>query len=920
MWKEENKVILSIFIFCLFGFWLNAQDLTQKYSKIKVDIKNRLEVAELAKLGLELEHAKGSFADGIEIVVSEFEMQKLEENRFEYEVLIADMYQDYLRRRSIEQNDPRFQAILNQRSSNAADGFGYGSMGGFYTYTEVVNKMDEMLANFPNLVTQKFSIGTSLEGRTIWAYKISDNPNTDESNEEEVVYYDAMHHAREPMSMSCILNFSFWLLENYASDSEVEYLLDNRELYFVPIVNPDGYVQNQSDFPFGGGLWRKNKRVTSSSCPASFGVDLNRNYADGWGLTVGSSSDPCEETYHGNAAFSEPESQAVRDFTNDIDPVSVMTIHAVDGSVLMPYGYTSPADEHGLYSELCMEMYDENNYLHGLISGVIGYFTAGTTRDYMHSSGRFSILPEIGGSGFWPMQSEIFPLVDENVKPMKMFAWLAGSMADFQSHKLKGQLVPGSSSGLEIAIKNKGLNSSSGNVTVQLLSNNPDVTIINNNISYGNIGSRATENNANDLFGLEIDNNASVGDEVEIEVMVMQDGLETDREVLIFHIGFRQELFKDDSENGSGKWAGNGNPNTWEICDDDAYSGNNCFCDSEGGSIINADNIFRISNGIDLSNTQNPKAEFAAKWSMESSVDFARFQVSTNNGGSWTSLQSDFTISVNGAQAYTGNTNWVHVVSDLSAYTNQSNVRFRFSLSSNATRASDGFYFDDFSIVDYRDCPDISSDKIFVNQNATGSGFGDTWNDAYSNLELAFNVLDCNGSIDTIWIAEGIYKTDAFGDDRSKYFELDKGYKIYGGFSGNETSINQRDIASHPTIISGEIGSGSPSDNANTIFRNIVTNDTVIIDGIIIESGYQDDFTFNLYSGGITNYGKLILSNCIIDNCFSIYDGSSIYTSNPNSYLRFENSTISNSSGNQDRWFYSRNGAVIDFIGVNNIE
>ena len=914
------KLLASLLICIVSCFQIYGQDTELKYSKIKIFLDSPSQVEALAQLGLELEHVKGNFQEGLEIVVSEYELNDIENNQFKHEVIVPDMYADYLRRRRIELTNPAFQNILNQRSSRSADGFGYGSMGGFYTYTEIVSKLDEMFADFPSLVTEKFSIGTTIEGRTIWAYKISDNPTVDESNTEDVVYYDAMHHAREPMSMSCILNFSFWLLENYNSDPEVTYLIDNREMYFVPIVNPDGYVQNESNFPTGGGLWRKNKRVTSSSCPGSIGVDLNRNYSFQWGNTLGSSTDPCNNTYHGTAAFSEPETQAVRDFTNSIDPVAVMTIHAVDGSVLIPNGHQTPATQHDLYSELCMEMYDENNYIHGLISGVIGYFTSGTTRDFMHNNGRFSVLPEIDGSEFWPMQSEIFPLVDENVKPMKIFAWLAGGMADLQSHSIKGQLVPGSSAGLEIGIKNKGLNSDADNVTVEISSNNPDVSISNNTHAYGTIASRAYADNSSSLFGLEINNNATIGDEVEIEVIVYQNGVESDRETLVFYVGFRQELFEDNSENLDINWTAGGNPNTWGNCNDDAYSGSSCFCDSEGESVKNTNNFFTLTNNIDLSNTQNPKAEFVAKWSMESSLDVARFQISVNNGASWASLGSDYTISVGGAPAYTGNNNWVHVITDLSAFANQSNVRFRFLHFSNGTRESDGFYFDDFAIVDYRDCPDYAGGKIFVNQNATGSGFGDSWNDAYSNLELAFNVLDCNGNIDTVWIAEGVYKTDAFGSNRSKYFELDQPYKIYGGFSGTETSITQRDIPNHPTIISGEIGTSAPTDNANTIFRNIVTTDTVRLDGIIIEGGYQNGFTFNLYSGGITNYGKLILSNCTIDDCFSIYNGAAIYNSNGTGYLMFENSTISNASGNLDSWLYNRAGAIIDIVGNSRIE
>ena len=93
------------------------------------------------------------------------------------------------------------------------------------------------------------------------------------------------------------------LLEGYNSDEELTYLVNNREMYFVPVVNPDGYVYNQTTNPLGGGLWRKNRSVNSGNC---MGVDLNRNFSFEWGNPFGSSFDPCDNTYRGTEAFSEP--------------------------------------------------------------------------------------------------------------------------------------------------------------------------------------------------------------------------------------------------------------------------------------------------------------------------------------------------------------------------------------------------------------------------------------------------------------------------------------------------------------------------------------------------------------------------------------------------------------------------------------
>ena len=110
---------------------------------------------------------------------------------------------------------------------------------------------------FPTLISQKFSVGTTIEGRPIYMVKISDNPTVSEN--EPQVLYTALHHAREPESMEQMIFFMFYLLENYGTDPEATYLVNNREMYFIPVINPDGYQYNYSTNPGGGGMWRKKQ-------------------------------------------------------------------------------------------------------------------------------------------------------------------------------------------------------------------------------------------------------------------------------------------------------------------------------------------------------------------------------------------------------------------------------------------------------------------------------------------------------------------------------------------------------------------------------------------------------------------------------------------------------------------------------------
>jgi hypothetical protein len=154
----------------------------------------------------------------------------------------------------------RLDSTSRARSSEFAGSdvppeFELGSMGGYYTYEEVGSELDRLHTLYPNLISTKVSIGKSLQGRDIWMVRVSDNPEDDE-DEPEMLYTGA-HHAREPMGWMQAFYFMHWLGYKYGADPEATALVDSRELYFIPIVNPDGVVQNHRTHPNGGGMHRK---------------------------------------------------------------------------------------------------------------------------------------------------------------------------------------------------------------------------------------------------------------------------------------------------------------------------------------------------------------------------------------------------------------------------------------------------------------------------------------------------------------------------------------------------------------------------------------------------------------------------------------------------------------------------------------
>ena len=328
----------GIFLYMLFSgsiiFNNTGSENQLKYSKVKIHLSSKSDIEKLIQNDITVEHYQGNMSSGIELVLNSDELTRLEGISLPYDILIPDMDKYYAESPPSTQQEIAYSKTLMQNDN--INSFTYGSMGGFHTYAEMVQKLDSMKLQHPTLISSKINIGTTWEGRTIWAVKISDNPETNESSTEAPIYFDALHHAREPISMEAILYYMYYLLENYGTNPEVTYLVNNREIYFVPIVNPDGYEYNHSTNPNGGGSWRKNRRNNSGS----YGVDLNRNYGYGWGLNSGSSGTPSSDTYRGPSAFSEPESQAIRDFTNSIHPKIGFSMHSVAGRYLNPYSYT----------------------------------------------------------------------------------------------------------------------------------------------------------------------------------------------------------------------------------------------------------------------------------------------------------------------------------------------------------------------------------------------------------------------------------------------------------------------------------------------------------------------------------------------------------------------------------------------------
>jgi hypothetical protein len=263
---------------------------------------------------------------------------------------------------------------------------------GYHTIPEANAEVAAVASAHPDIV-RRFSIGTSYEGRPIWAVKVSDNPNVDEAEPE--VLFDGLHHAREHMGLEMTLAILGWLTDGYGHDDVITRLVDRREIWIVFAVNPDGATYDISGGRFH--MWRKNRQPTPGS--SYIGTDLNRNYGYRWGCCGGSSTWPGSNLYRGPSAWSAPEVRAMRDFIESRvvggrqQIRTAITFHTSGRLVMWPYGYTYtdvPPDmtrlDHEAFVAIGRRMAATNGYRPQQASDL--YISSGTTRDWEYGRQR----------------------------------------------------------------------------------------------------------------------------------------------------------------------------------------------------------------------------------------------------------------------------------------------------------------------------------------------------------------------------------------------------------------------------------------------------------------------------------------------------------------------------------------------------
>ena len=827
-----KKITLLSTIFLLIAQLSFSQNqITSK--RIKINNPSKSQLLQIKDAGIDL--SCGAIFDNNNLIleVGAQELNNLSNNSINYTILVDDLIKHYKQKNETELpiaiaelEAKKIQSSLYNKSLSTKSvsvdnliqyegsseinwaiptNFNLGlTMGGCLTYSEMLAELDQMRALYPNLISVKTDASPTNQkthgnsyttggynawaGQTIYYVRISDNPDTDEANEPESLY-SGMTHAREVSSMMNLIYYMWYLLENYDTDAGIKNLVDNQEMYFIPVANPDGLMWNEEIAPSGGGMQRKNLGPYNTGNNSSRGVDLNRNYDYFWGsngIYGGSSGVQSSETYRGPSAFSEPETQIVRDFSATREFKTAMNHHA--SSNLIPHAYNgypaAPASgREAEYHKFAHDMTRFNRYIYGeapdiltIANGDMSDWMLGGVPDVNGSTGSgkaiLALAPENGSwvsadgeGGFWPNATKIVEIAQRAMRMNFANAYHSGKFAQF--HDLNPINITSTSGNLDFALEYIG--QTLGNITLNITPVSANITSITppaTQTGWSKLEQRTIS------AAYTLDAGIQANDEIEFQISVTNDdGYLMYRANIIKY--YNPNILAQDNPDATGmaNWTTSGG--SWgTITTTDVFNNSTtAITDSPVGAYANNVNKnITFNTPVDLSNSSSAIVQYYAKWDIERNFDYVQIQGSTN-GSTWTTLSGKYTkpgssrstnrysssnSTNNGTGKSTADQNnqptgeliydadtmdkWVleEILIDAtenSALFGNSNVQFRFVFDSdNSNRPDrypttfDGFIFDDFKIISIQ-IPCVTSVPTgLASNNVTTNNASISWN------------------------------------------------------------------------------------------------------------------------------------------------------------------------------------------------
>lgn len=304
----------------------------------------------------------------------------------------------------------------------------------YIDYDTYVRELEDLQSRYPQIMkiidlgkSQGAIDGTPGFNHKIWGIKLSDNV---EINEPEPGFlFCGEHHARETQTFPVTFHVLKHLLENYDTNPEVKSYVDSRQIFFVPLVNPDGYTVATTE----NSMWRKN--INSNGYAVNFrsgsttGVDLNRNYRYKWGENA--PNVVTKDTYRGPYAQSEPEVQAIINLADKEALAASITFHSYSEVILIPFNQESnleaPVDDpevRKLANKMAKVMVKKSGYGTyevGDAVELLGYGAGGGMSDNMYVDyGIFTYCFELWNGGFQTPESELPNLANNCLKASKI--------------------------------------------------------------------------------------------------------------------------------------------------------------------------------------------------------------------------------------------------------------------------------------------------------------------------------------------------------------------------------------------------------------------------------------------------------------------------------------------------------------------
>ncbi|MEO8512169.1 MAG: M14 family zinc carboxypeptidase [Ignavibacteria bacterium] len=706
--KSYKSTLYSLLILTVIGLVtylsLNAYDFTStsiiekqpKYSQVRIYAVNENDFKRIQDAGLFIDHANTKIGSHSDTWLSEDEINLLRMSGVSYEVLVDD-WQTYFDNQPKMTNAEVDASIEHTEQVYSISRSIYGTMGGYMTYAEVVSKLDSMRIWYPQFISTKFSIGTTFEGRTQWAVRITHNPDAPTGRPQ--VLYHALIHAREPESMETQFFYFLWLMENYNTDITARYILDNREIYWLPVFNVDGYVYNQTTNPNGGGMWRANRHVTSGNCGF---VDPNRNFGiyQYWNSSNnGSSTDPCaggQGTYRGTLPFSELETQNVMNFVNTHNFNAAFGAHTYGNYLIKPWCWSDPSptpDDAKFNTYLADMKYSNPVYTTGPPSLTVGYQVRGGADDWYYNDSThaghhiMAITPETDALSFWPPQSKILPLAEGMLFNNTYMSLIGGPFVSYLNSNLnQPSYTPGSSGTYRVRFQNKGTLIAS-NTHIILTPSNANLTVPTQQYDF-NVGVFGIDSAT---FNFNIGGGAANNCYLPATLTFKQDTTTVYSIGVFIPIGTPTSttIFTDNASSFA-NWTAGGTASTWGTSTTQFNSAPSSFSESPTGSYANGVDLnMTLTYPINVSSSTVVSLSFFHRYATEPNFDFCMVEVSSNNGNTWQPVAE-----------YSGTlSTWTQQTIDITRYANRSTqMKVRFRLVSDAGVTGDGWYVDDITI------------------------------------------------------------------------------------------------------------------------------------------------------------------------------------------------------------------------------